>query len=124
MKVGKRDKIALGVLTTFLVIGVFGRPLWEPIALRLIGQNTVGSVVADIEGQVEARLVPQFQVSGLAYPPEEIAFLVFKEEKTVELWARGEDAWHHVKDCAVQGASGGPGPKLQEGDLQVPEGIY
>jgi murein L,D-transpeptidase YafK len=46
-----------------------------------------------------------------------------KEEGRVELWA-GDRTRRHIRDYDTKAASGGPGPKLREGDLQVPEGLY
>lgn len=46
---------------------------------------------------------------------------VFKEERMVELWAPG---WDGPRLYRMTGFSGGPGPKLREGDGQIPEGVY
>jgi murein L,D-transpeptidase YafK len=72
----------------------------------------------------EARLQPYFQRAGVNYPPQQVALLVFKQERKLELWASNNNVWHLVKIYRVLAASGGPGPKLHEGDDQVPEGIY
>lgn len=74
----------------------------------------------------EARLKPYFKRAGLPYPPKQIALLVFKNTKRMELWARNniQDRWHYIKTFRVYAASGGPGPKLHRMDHQVPEGIY
>lgn len=66
------------------------------------------------------RIESHFRNAGVTYPPERIAILVFKEEKTLALWADGKFIRHY----AVTAASGHAGPKLREGDRQVPEGIY
>ena len=61
----------------------------------------------------------------MSYPPPAITLIGLKEEKMLELWAtrqNGERVFIHR--YPIQGASGGPGPKLREGDRQVPEGIY
>jgi len=50
--------------------------------------------------------------------------LAFKDVKRLELWARDGSEWRHVRDYPIRGASGDLGPKLQEGDGQVPEGAY
>ena len=47
-----------------------------------------------------------------------------KEEKRLEVWAEDPRGWFRVRDYAVLAASGQAGPKLREGDLQVPEGEY
>jgi hypothetical protein len=38
--------------------------------------------------------------------------------------AVADGPWRHVRDYPVLAASGRPGPKLREGDCQVPEGLY
>lgn len=72
----------------------------------------------------EARLVPYFQRAGIEYPPQQITLLVFKHERKLELWARDYGAWTYIRTYPIFAASGQPGPKLHEGDDQVPEGIY
>jgi len=53
-----------------------------------------------------------------------IAFLIFKREKRLDLWAKACGDWHYIRSYHVRAAHGGPGPKLYRGDCQVPEGIY
>jgi len=73
---------------------------------------------------VDSVLAPAFAKAGLGYPSRQVALLAFKEEKRLELWGRDEGQWTFVKDFPVLAASGTSGPKLREGDRQVPEGIY
>ena len=74
---------------------------------------------------VERRLRPAFEAAGLPYPPGELALLAFKDSRTLEAYARHPDeGWRFVKAYPVLAASGEPGPKLREGDRQVPEGVY
>ena len=61
---------------------------------------------------------------GLSYPPDELAMLAIKDENRLELWARNQSEWVLAKSYDIQAASGTKGPKLREGDGQVPEGIY
>lgn len=71
------------------------------------------------------RLAPYFRAAGVAYPPHTVLLVGLKWEKRVELYAG--DSPHSLKFIRyydVLGASGGIGPKLREGDRQVPEGIY
>lgn len=71
-------------------------------------------------------LAPYFEQVGLPYVPHKLAFLIFKDTKTFELYARMKDSdhWRYVRSYPVEAASGHLGPKLHEGDYQVPEGIY
>jgi murein L,D-transpeptidase YafK len=50
--------------------------------------------------------------------------LVLKEERVFELWAEGAAGPRLVHRYPVLAASGVAGPKLRQGDLQVPEGVY
>jgi murein L,D-transpeptidase YafK len=50
----------------------------------------------------------------------------FKEERQLELWVRRRDTGKYelFRTWAIAAQSGKPGPKLAEGDGQVPEGFY
>ena len=50
----------------------------------------------------------------------------FKEEGQLEIWVRKRETgkYEHFRTWAVAAQSGKPGPKLAEGDGQVPEGFY
>lgn len=93
---------------------------------RWHGPYTVDERLGQFGTQVAARLAPSFSGAGLAYPPYEVAYIAFKDQRVVELYARGtaSESWRFVKRYDVLGASGRLGPKLVEGDYQVPEGIY
>lgn len=63
---------------------------------------------------------------GLTFPFRGVTLVGLKEERRLEVWALGEKGGAPVflKSYPVLGASGVAGPKLREGDRQVPEGIY
>lgn len=69
-------------------------------------------------------MTPYFAKAKVAYPPKEVILLALKEEKKLEVWARGDGEYRFIRDYAIQAASGKAGPKLRQGDKQVPEGIY
>lgn len=96
--------------------------LWS----KASGPYTVDERVEQFSDRVAERLRPAFTRAGLPYPPGEIAYLAFKDSRVLEVYARqsASHPWRHVKAYPVRGASGRPGPKLAEGDLQVPEGVY
>jgi murein L,D-transpeptidase YafK len=72
-----------------------------------------------------ARLKPHFEKQAVAYPPEELIFVGLKEEKVLEVYARaGTNDFKLIRSYPILAASGVAGPKLREGDKQVPEGIY
>jgi len=89
-----------------------------------LSKKTVNEVLADIGTDASERLLRWFEQSKVAYPPQRLALLGFKAEKRLELWAEQEAAWKWIRSYPILAASGVAGPKLREGDHQVPEGIY
>ncbi len=88
-------------------------------------EKTTAQRVAQYGDTVRARLAPDFEKAGIAYPPKRLALLGFKEEKRLEVYAADEKgAFVFIRSYPILAASGGPGPKLREGDEQVPEGLY
>jgi len=63
---------------------------------------------------------------GVPFPPAAVFLRVFKREQALEFWARGGGAARYqlIRTYPICAASGVPGPKRREGDLQVPEGFY
>ncbi len=90
------------------------------------GHASIEHRVAQYGARADARLRPAFARAGVLYPPAEVVLLAFKDTRELEVHARAAsgDPWRHIKTYAVLGASGKPGPKLAEGDRQVPEGVY
>lgn len=115
----------VALLIAALALLLFGRPLWNPIYVKLTGGRTVEQVIEQYGPDVESRLGPRFEHAAADYPPKAITLVGFKEEKVLELWTQNNDGqWRHVYQYPVLAASGVAGPKLREGDRQVPEGIY
>ncbi len=96
------------------------------VPMRAGQRVSVEQRVAQYGAQADARLQPAFQRAGVPYPPAEVALLAFKDTRVIALHARAgpDDPWQYIKTYPVLGASGKPGPKLIEGDRQVPEGVY
>lgn len=81
--------------------------------------------LAEISPAASKRLAEKFVAAGSAFPPADIALVAIKDQKTLELHARASNGvWKHIHNYRVLAASGGAGPKLRQGDKQVPEGIY
>lgn len=86
---------------------------------------TLKSRLAEIGPRATARLADKFRKANVAWPPAEIAFVAIKDEKIIQLYGRATgEAWQFVHRYPVLAASGGLGPKLRQGDRQVPEGVY
>jgi hypothetical protein len=102
----------------------YGRSFWHPTYMKYGGARTVADVIEQYGEEAFARLVPAFSRAGLVYPPVKVALLILKAERSLEVWAFENDEWHFIKEYPIKGASGTAGPKLREGDRQVPEGVY
>ena len=90
-----------------------------------MAKHTIEDRLGDFGAAAEARLVPRFTVAGASWPPLRATIAAFKDTRRLELYAPGTDgALRFVHAWDILAASGGPGPKLREGDGQVPEGIY
>jgi murein L,D-transpeptidase YafK len=88
-------------------------------------KKTVADRLLEHGPAARARLAPAFARAELAYPPDRITLIGLKEEGVLELWAaRADGPWKRVQTYPILRQSGGPGPKLREGDRQVPEGFY
>lgn len=98
---------------------------WNYVPTRLWGPFSVEDRLMQFGAEAKARLAPHFVAAGVMFPPDAVALLVFKDARLVELHARAAgQPWTFVHAYPVLAASGTPGPKLHEGDEQVPEGIY
>jgi hypothetical protein len=105
------------------------RDVGDNAARREVGtahSYTVEERLEQYGAAVEGRLRDRFVDAGVEYPPRSLAYLAFKDARRLEVYARNTDTepWRFVTEYAVLAASGSPGPKLRQGDRQVPEGFY
>src|SRR5262245_36564691 len=88
-------------------------------------EATIEDRVAQYGPSVRARLLPFFAAAGVPYPPARFLLLGLKQERELQLYAAGPaQNLAFIRSFPILGASGELGPKLQEGDRQVPEGVY
>jgi L,D-transpeptidase catalytic domain len=92
--------------------------------LPLPGQWTVADILQAYGKHARDKLNHYFTKAKLSYPPREVTLIALKQEKKLELWARDRGEFHFIRDYYILAASGEAGPKLRQGDRQVPEGIY
>ncbi len=90
----------------------------------LPGQWTVEDILQAYGIFATRKLTPYFAKAKVSYPPREVTFIALKQEKKLELWARDSGEFRFIRDYDILAASGVAGPKLRQGDRQVPEGIY
>jgi len=86
--------------------------------------RTIEQVVSVIGPPVEHRIRPAFERANVAWPPRNLTLIAFKAERRLELYSDFRGRPHFVCSYPILGASGTSGPKLREGDKQVPEGFY
>ena len=82
------------------------------------------SAVAEYGPAARKRLAPAFRSAGVAYPPAKVMLAAIKDDQALEVWASRHGAWHYIRTYRILGTSGHAGPKLREGDRQIPEGVY
>ena len=82
--------------------------------------------VAEARRRCGAKLRATFAKAGVRWPAAEILLRAMKRERELELWARNGvgESFRFAMRVPITAASGGPGPKRREGDMQVPEGFY
>ncbi|MFK7960830.1 MAG: murein L,D-transpeptidase family protein [Phycisphaerales bacterium] len=151
-----RGGLAIAVLAcavATIVVGIVGRPIWNPYWVSLTGGRTVEEAITALT-DARGRIVKATEDAGLDYPPAEVVLVAYKNERRLEIWGRASAAgelansatppsiatitapqtvlpaatdefpWICIGHRSILAASGGPGPKLREGDRQVPEGVY
>lgn len=92
---------------------------------RLGSRATIADRLRQYGEIARARWRPHFERAKVAYPPKRVVFVGFKDTDELLIHAAGEDGkLQFVRRYRVLAASGELGPKLREGDRQVPEGIY
>jgi hypothetical protein len=102
----------------------YGRGAWHPHYRSVTAARTLEGVLGDVGPRRRAALESEAARLGLAYPPPKLTLAAYKRERALEVWAKRGEGWALYRSYPVLAASGGPGPKLREGDRQVPEGVY
>jgi murein L,D-transpeptidase YafK len=96
-----------------------------PVVREVTQTKTVELQVAAYAPAARPRLEALFAARQIAYPPAKLAFIAIKDSKLLHVYAApNSGAYQFITTYPVLGASGVLGPKLREGDYQVPEGIY
>jgi hypothetical protein len=118
------------ILLAVLALLAAGLGLWRGGALaelrrRLLGRANVAERLTQYGPTARARLAPAFERHGVPYPPARFVLAAFKQEKELQLSAAGPgQPLTFITSYPILAASGQLGPKLRDGDLQVPEGLY
>lgn len=88
-------------------------------------KKTVDDRLKEFGSSARQKMSADFSRIGIPYPPRRIVLVGLKDEDRLEVWVSdGTAKPKHLKTYPILAASGGLGPKLREGDHQVPEGFY
>ncbi len=96
-----------------------------PVISKLTARKMVDEQAATYGPAARSRLQAAFATRSIAYPPARVVFVALKDKHELQVYvAPANGKFVYVSTYPVLGASGKLGPKLREGDFQVPEGIY
>ncbi len=88
-------------------------------------ERTVSQAIAEFGPAAKRQFASICRKNNIHWPPKRIYLLAFKKEKQLEVWAGARTgAYVFLAEYPILGISGRQGPKLKEGDRQVPEGFY
>lgn len=118
----------MSITALALVVSAFAIPpvrrVFHPLVVRARGARTVEQRVADFT-DARSRLRAHFDRANVSFPPKRVVLLGLKDERRLIVFASDSDGpLREIAAYPVLAASGTLGPKLREGDRQVPEGVY
>ncbi len=118
-------RILIALLLVFAAgAAFFSHPAGRWTVRWILGRThkrTVESVVRHLGPKMRQRFGKKLAQWTDGQP---LALLAFKHEQRLELWKKQARRWYKIRSYPFTAFSGRIGPKLREGDLQIPEGIY
>jgi len=95
------------------------------ILIMCISVATASERLKEVKARVTAPLSDKLAEKGLKLG-DQIFLRAFKQNQELEVWIKpaGKSQYVLFRAYQVAGSSGGLGPKLAEGDGQMPEGFY
>ena len=99
-------------LLTYSVLTGHGRGLWYPVYIKVFGGIRNEKILKEI-----IKRKPYLENANII---NDLMILVYKSERKLYVYSNGK----RITEMRVLAASGKIGPKLRNGDLQVPEGLY
>jgi len=134
MRVIKFSFVGLGLLLLAGAALIWHQPDYVTVAMVWLGMEeaprndlTLEERLALIAPAATERLKPYFAAAAVPYPPAAVTLVGLKADRVLQLYAKADvpdAAWKLIHTYPIRAASGHLGPKLAEGDRQVPEGVY
>ncbi|MEM9719558.1 MAG: L,D-transpeptidase family protein [Bacteroidota bacterium] len=112
------------LLLIFILTLLKGKSLYVTIQSQLKKRETTASVQQRLAEKVATNLQPHLNKIGLQQLPDRLIIVGLKQEQLLEVYAAVKGEMKRLKVYPFTAMSGKLGPKLQEGDKQIPEGIY
>ena len=100
--------------------------LLPEVWLRYLYNRTIGRFFRhSVESRLQSFGNAARERLQLAFIPSKLVIIALKSEKRLELWGcNADEKVFFIRSYPILAASGTAGPKLREGDRQVPEGFY
>ena len=117
--------ILLIVVITAFIFKPAMKSVLSSMTDKTTNRKTVADRLAEFGETARGRLKPYFEQAHVQYPPAAVKLLAVKSERVMEVYATdGQGSNRCIRSYPIRAASGNLGPKLREGDFQVPEGVY
>ncbi len=121
----KKIILIFGIILILFVVLKYGKSIYTTILSKIKAKETIDTRIEQIEGRVWNRLKNNLNLAGYSKNyPDEIILVAFKEERLLQVYAKDRRGIRKIKEYPFTASSGKLGPKLKEGDKQIPEGIY
>jgi len=95
-----------------------------PLVKKVKGSETLESITVKLEGEPAERIQKDLAGADFDRYPNDLILIGLKKEQRLQVYGRDEQGVRLIKEYPFTAMSGVLGPKLQEGDKQIPEGIY
>ncbi len=120
---GRTLKLVLASIALLTLI--FASGFDRKLRIVVFGAKSVEQRLEEFGPGARGRLRAALEQAGLSYPPQRAYFVANKSDARLALYVCGADeSWRYIESYPIRAASGDLGPKLREGDRQVPEGLY
>jgi len=91
---------------------------------EIVKKESISSILQKVEARVFVKFDPILKAFGINKYPTQLLLIAFKAEQILEMYAVFNNATILIESYPFTGFSGTIGPKLKNGDKQIPEGIY